>query len=77
MHEAQAPMERDFQVFEQHRKEWAEKHRDEYVVIHAGILAGFHRDYESALRAALQAFGVESQFLVKQVSSEEPVFVIY
>ena len=77
MPEEQTPLQRDFEVFEQHRKEWAQKHQGEYVVVHAGILAGFHRDYESALRAALQAFGVESQFLVKQVSSEEPVFVIY
>jgi hypothetical protein len=70
-------LQSDFEVFEKHRKEWVEAHLGEFVVIRGGTVAGFYPDYESALRAGLQNFGIKSEFLVKQVSVEEPVFVIY
>lgn len=77
MPDAKTPLEADFEVFETHRKEWDATHRGEYVVIGGGQVSGFYRDYETALRAGLQHFGINSEFLVKQVCVQEPVFVIY
>jgi hypothetical protein len=70
-------LEADFQVFERHRKDWVRQHEGEFVLIRAATVAGFYPDYASALRAGVQTFGVASEFLVKQVCLEEPVFVIY
>lgn len=70
-------LETELEFFEQNRKEWARTHPGEYVVIRGNELDDFYPDYETALRRALKRFGVESQFLVKQVWAEEPVFYIY
>jgi hypothetical protein len=67
----------DFEMYERNRKDWVQNHGDEFVVISGGKVAGFYKDYETALRAGLREFGVQSQFLVKQVCAQEPVFVIY
>jgi hypothetical protein len=67
----------EFGVFEQNRAEWFRAHPNEFVVVGGGQVIGFFLDYESALKAGLQTFGAKKQFLVKQVSLEEPVFVIY
>jgi len=70
-------LQRDYEVFERSRKEWSATHANEFVLIGNGAFGGFYPDYESALRAGLKNFGVASEFLVKQVCKEEPVFVIY
>ena len=68
----------DYKFFEAHRSEWARRHRDEFVLVCNRALAGFYKTYyEDAYTAGLQAFGVKSQFLVKQVCAVEPVFFIY
>jgi hypothetical protein len=67
----------DYELFEQKRRTWFRTHPGQYVVVGAGTVAGFHKDYESALKAALESFGFNSVFLIKQVCAEEPVFVIY
>ena len=72
-----AALQRDYEVFERHRKEWATNHSNEFVLIGDAALRGFYPDYESALRAGLTNFGVAGKFVVKQVCREEPVFVIY
>jgi len=64
-------------VFERHRPEWSRTHDGEFVVIQGEKVAGFYADYEAALRAGLKGFGLLTPFLVKQVSRQEPVFVIF
>jgi hypothetical protein len=70
-------LQADYAVFEQNRRDWSRDHSNEFVVVGAGTMLGFYADYETALRAGLQNFGANKQFLVKQVCLEEPVFVIY
>lgn len=77
MAQERAGLETELELFEQNRKEWARTHLGEFVVIRGIEVDNFYPDYESALRNALERFGVESQFLVKQVWAEEPVFYIY
>jgi hypothetical protein len=67
----------DYSFFEANRSEWANQHRDEFVLVCKRALVGFYETYEDAYKAGLQTFGVKSQFLVKQVSAVEPVFFIY
>jgi hypothetical protein len=68
-------IELDF--YQQHRSEWAKSHNEQFVLIRGKAAEGFYADYESALSAGLRAFGFHEQFLIKQISSAEPVFVIY
>lgn len=67
----------DYKFFEAHRSEWSNMHSDEFALVCNRALAGFYKSYEDAYKAGLQAFGVNSQFLVKQVCAVEPVFFIY
>ena len=67
----------DYSFFEAHRSEWADQHRDKFVLVCQRVLVGFYETYEEAYKAGLQKFGVRSQFLVKQVSAVEPLFFIY
>lgn len=68
---------REIELFERNRKDWAQAHPGEFVVICGSEVGNFYPDFESALRAALRRFGPSRQFLVKQVWAEEPVFFIY
>jgi hypothetical protein len=77
MDETHPILEADFKVFEAHRKEWLNEHEGQHVVICAGIVVGFFDNYADGLRAGITKFGVNSEFLIQQISSEEPVFVIY
>jgi hypothetical protein len=70
-------LEKEIELYEARRKEWAANNAGDFVVIRGSEIAGFHKSYEAALRAGLLRFGVGAQFLVKQVCAEEPVFVIY
>jgi len=70
-------LESELRVFENHRREWLRAHLGKFVVIGKGKVAGFFDDYESALQAGLQKFGLNSEFLVKQVAAEEPVYLIH
>ena len=77
MPKSTASLEDAFRVFEKHRKEWFATHPGQYVVLHNSVLFDFFPDYESAVKAGVKEFGVQSTFLVQQVCREEPVFVIY
>ncbi len=66
----------ELKVFEQHRHEWLRSHSGAYVAIQDDVIAGFFGSYAEALRAGLQRFGVSRGFLVKQVWSTEPVYLV-
>ncbi len=63
-------------VFEAHRSEWSRVHAGEYVVIQGDTVAGFFKDYPTALKAGLKRFGVEREFLVKQIWLNDPVYLV-
>jgi hypothetical protein len=67
----------ELEVFEKNKKDWLRSHPGEFVVIAGAKIAGFYSDYESAFRAGLEAVGLGSTFLVKQVWAEEPVYLIH
>lgn len=70
-------LQKELGVFKQHKHEWLRNHPGDFVVISDLTVAGFYPDYESAFRAGLGRFGVQSSFLVKQIWAEEPVYLIH
>jgi hypothetical protein len=70
-------LDRDAEVYELHRREWARAQQGKFVLIHNGAIDDFYPDYSSALREGLRRFGVNAQFLIKQVCATEPVFLVY
>lgn len=71
------PLSHELNVYETKKREWLNSHLNEFVVIAGDRIEGFHDTYESAFKAAIKAFGVEKQFLIKQVCATEPVYVVY
>jgi hypothetical protein len=64
-------------VFEQHRQEWSRSHPGEYVVIQDDVIVEeFFATYAEAFKAGLKKFGVQREFLIKQVWMTEPVYFV-
>lgn len=70
-------LQKELEVFEQNKRDWLRSNPGKFVVIADTVVAGFYADYESALNAGLQRFGVKGTFLVKQVWAEQPVYLIH
>lgn len=67
----------ELSVFEQHRDEWLRSHAGSYVAIQRDVIAeGFFDTYAEALKAALQRFDLQQAFLIKQVWTAEPVYIV-
>lgn len=64
-------------LYEKHKSEWLRKYRDQYVVLKGENLLGFFADFHNAYCAGVQEYGIEADFLVKRVVSQEPVFVVF
>jgi len=68
---------RELTVFEHNREAWLRSHPGAFVAIQNEIIAeGFFETYAEALRAGLQKFDIRQGFLVKQVWTTEPVYVV-
>ena len=63
--------------YESNKAEWVKSHQGAFVLIRDRNVAGFFPNYESAFEAGLKNFGIGTDFLIKQVVEQEPVFVIY
>jgi len=71
------PFAAELAVFDKHREEWYSSHPGCFVAIQDGVIVdGFFDTYAEALRAGLQRFGVRRGFLVKQVWTTEPVYLV-
>ncbi len=63
--------------YENHKLEWLQKHRGEFVVIKSTAPLGFFPDFHKAYRAGVEKYGVDADFLVKRIVAQEPVFVVF
>ena len=70
-------LEEELGVFELHKKEWLRSNPGDFVVVAGANVIGFYSDFESALKAGLTVVGLGTDFLVKQVLAEEPVYIIF
>ena len=71
------PLKKELVFYESKKKEWLSTHPNHFVVIAGERVAGFFPDYESAFKAGIRTFGVNSEFLIKQVCAAVPVYVVY
>ena len=69
-------LQEELVVFEQHKDEWLRSNPSDFVVVSGNKVVGFYPDYESAFRAGFKATGLGKDFLVKQVSAEDPAYLI-
>lgn len=76
-HKRKAPLAEELSLYESKKSEWLRSHSGEFVLIGGRKPAGFYPTYERAFEVGLEKFGVQSEFLIKQVVEQEPVFVIY
>ncbi len=63
-------------LFQHHRQEWLQTNPGKFVAIQDAEVKGFFDTYAEAFRAGLDGFGVHRNFLVKQVWTTEPVYVV-
>lgn len=70
-------LEKELEIFEEHRDEWCDSNRGKFVVIQGEIiLEPFFDEWEDGLKAGYTRFGVTRPFLVKQIFAVDPVFFI-
>ncbi len=67
----------EMSFYETHKGEWLRSHRDQFVVIKGATLLGFFPDFQAGYLAAVAEFGVTTDFLVKRIAKQEPVFVVF
>jgi hypothetical protein len=65
------------ELYEVHKSEWLQTHRDEFVVIRGKDLLGFFREFHLAYGAGVKEYGINADFLVKRVTPQEPVFLVF
>lgn len=63
--------------YAEHKAEWLNNYSGKYVVAQDSNLLGFYDSFECAFKAGVFAFGVERDFLVKQVLAKDPIYAIY
>lgn len=64
-------------IYEAHKSEWLQTHRDKFVVIKGTEPLGFFSDFHEAYRAGVEKYGMDTDFLIKRVAAQEPVFVVF
>jgi hypothetical protein len=66
----------ELDYYRQHARDWAAQRPGQYVVIKNTGVLGFYPDFEAAYRAGAGKYGLETDFLVKQILEYEPVFIV-
>jgi hypothetical protein len=72
-----ASLGEELSYYESNKPERVKTHAGQFALIGGQKAAGFFPSYEKAFEAGLRSFGLEKQFLIRQVVEQEPVFVIY
>lgn len=67
----------EIEFYESHKSEWLQRYRDQFVVVKGNELLGFFIDFHNAYSAGAQKYGMNTDFLVKRVVPQEPVFVVF
>lgn len=60
-----------------HKSEWLSQQSGKYVVIKERDVLGFFPSFQDAFRAGAVQYGLETDFLVKQIVEREPVFFVF
>lgn len=68
---------RELAFFAEHKDEWLGTHRAYYVVVKGQAVLGFFPTFETAYRAGAIQWGLDIDFLVRQIVDDEPVISIF
>jgi len=68
---------RELEVYALHKNEWLRDHPGRYVVIKGDKVLSFHPTFDAAYHAGASAWGINTDFLVKQIVEQEPVFFVF
>jgi hypothetical protein len=67
----------ELSFYEAHKSEWLKTDRDRFVVVKGKNLLGFFINFQEAYRAGVDRYGLDTDFLVKRVVPQEPVFLVF
>lgn len=67
----------ELEYYAEHKPEWLAQKTGQYVVIKDSDLLGFYPNFEAAYRAGAARYGLDKDFLVKQITEPEPVFFVF
>jgi hypothetical protein len=73
----QARLATELEFYAHHKGEWLSHHRGQYVVIKDNVVLDFYATFEAAYRAGARTWGINTDFLVKQIAEHEPVFFVF
>jgi hypothetical protein len=73
----QSRLAAELEYYAQHKAEWLAHKTGHYVVIKNSGLLGFYPNFEAAYRAGAATYGLDMDFLVKQILEDEPVFFVF
>jgi hypothetical protein len=68
---------RELEVYALHKNEWLNGQPGRYVVIKGGSVLNFYPTFDAAYNAGAIAWGINIDFLVKQIVEQEPVFFVF
>lgn len=64
-------------LYETLKDEWLKSHRDEFVVVKSNEVLGFFTNFHDAYYAGVEKYGINTDFLVKRITPQEPVFLVF
>ena len=67
----------ELEYYSQHKAEWLAHKTGLYVVVKDSGLLGFYPNFQAAYRAGAAIYGLDTDFLVKQILEHEPVFFVF
>ncbi len=67
----------ELEVYALHKSAWLKGHPGQYVVIKGDAVLNFYPTFEAAYQAGAGAWGLNTDFLVKQIVEHEPVFFVF
>jgi hypothetical protein len=67
----------ELEYYAQHKAEWLAHETGHYVVIKDSSLLGLYLNFEAAYRTGAATYGLDTDFLVKQILEHEPVFFVF
>ena len=65
------------ELYEAHKTEWLQRYSGQFVVIKGKIPLGFFADFHNAYLAGVEKYGSDTDFLVKRIVAQEPVFLVF
>jgi hypothetical protein len=67
----------ELRVYALNKNEWLKGYPGRYVVIKGGEVLNFYPTFEDAYSAGAGVWGINMDFLVKQIVEHEPVFFVF